>query len=163
WVAFTESRADETRTLTITRYRLVEDTLGEAAVIVSMGIPHVEPRVAIDDDSHIYIAMPSSTTSDASVWRLLPDGTTPRTQSTPQFAAGLRVPMAMAVAPHGQLWLSGLNDAGLWQLRRVDSSDVDARFQSVAPARDDRQSTNSDITSFAFAAGARAGEPESSV
>jgi hypothetical protein len=103
WVASTETRVDDTRVLTITRYRLVEDTLGEAAVVVSMRIPNVEPRVVVDNDSHIYIAMPSTETTSASVWRLMADGTTPRSQPSPELSSVPLELRAIALAPEGQL------------------------------------------------------------
>jgi hypothetical protein len=163
WVASTETRVDDTRVLTITRYRLVEDTLGEAAVVVSMRIPKVEPRVVVDNDSHIYIAMPSTETNSASVWRLMADGTTPRSQPSPELLSVPPELRAIALAPEGQLWVSGADDTGRWQFSHIESPDADARFQSVAPAPDDRQSPGSDISSMAFIRGAGAGRAESSV
>ena len=161
WVTSTETRVDDTRNLTITRYRLVEDTLGEAAVVVSMRIPKVEPRVVIDNDSHIYIAMPSSNTTKASVWRLMSDGTTPKSQPSPELSSVPQELKAVALTPEGQLWVSSVDDAGRWQLSHVASTDIDARFQIVGPAPDDRQSSGLDITSMAFTRGAGAGSEPS--
>ena len=150
WVTSVETRVDNTRVLTITRYRLVEDTLGEPAMVVSMSIPDVEPRVVIDGDSHIYIAMPSTRTTKASVWRLMADGTTPRSQLSPQLSSVPPELRAIALAPEHQLWISGVDDSGRWQFGRIEPADAGARFQSVAPAAYDRRSPGSEITSLAF-------------
>jgi hypothetical protein len=162
WVTSAETRVDDTRILTITRYRLVEDTLGEAAVVVSMRIPNVEPRVVIGDDSHIYIAMPSTGTTHASLWRLMADGTTPRSQLSPELSPVPSDLKAIALAPEDQLWVSSVDDTGRGQLGHIGSIAAGARFQSVAPAVDDRQTSSLDITSFAFTRPV-AGRPESSV
>jgi hypothetical protein len=161
WVTSTEIRADDARLLTITRYRLVEDTLGEAAVVVSMRIPNVEPRVVVDNDSHIYIATPSNDTGKASVWRLMTDGTTPRSQAGPELSSVNQELKAVALAPEGQLWVSGVDDLGHWQLGHIPSTEADARFQSVAPVLDDRQSPGLEITSLAFTGGAGSGSEPS--
>ena len=142
---------DGARNLTITRYRLVGDTLGEAAVVVSMSIPDVEPRVAVDNDAYIYVAMPSTQARPASLWRLMPDGTTPRSQPSPELSPVPPALGAIALAPEGQLWVSGGDESGRWQLGPIGSTDS-GRFQSVAA--DDREGPGSDITSFAFTRGA---------
>jgi hypothetical protein len=154
WVTSAETRADDTRMLTITRYRLVEGTLGEAAVIVSMRIANVEPRVVFDNDSHIFIATPATDTAKASVWRLMADGTTPRNQASPELSSVSLELKAIAVAPEGQLWVSGVDDTGRSQLSHIESTVSDARFLVVAPAADDRQSPAFGITSMAFTRGA---------
>jgi hypothetical protein len=161
WVTSTETRADATRVLTTTRYRLVEDTLGEGAVVVSMTIPNVEPRVVIDNDSHLFIALPSTGSTPASVWRLMADGTTPRSQNSPDFSSVPRELRAIALTPEGQLWVSGMDETGRSQLGPIESMKPDARFVSVAPAADDPQSAASDITSLAFTRSAGAGRSES--
>ena len=158
WVTSVETRGDDTRTLTITRYRLVEDTLGEAAVVVSMSIPNIEPRVAFDN-SHIYIAMPSTGVAPASVLRLMADGTTPRTQMSPEFSSVPRELRAIALSPDGQLWVSGIDGTGRAQLSPIESMNPDPRFVAVTP--DDPQSGLSDITSLAVTRGA--GQSESLV
>jgi hypothetical protein len=152
WVTSVETRVDGTRVLAITRYRLVEDTLGEPATVVSMSIPEGEPRVVIDGDGHIYIAMPSSRTTKASVLRLMDDGTTPRSQLSPELLSVPPELRAVALAPEDQLWISGVDNSGRWQLGRIEPEDVSGRFQSV-PAADDHQSPGSDITSLAFTQG----------
>ena len=152
WVTSVETRVDGTRVLAITRYRLVEDTLGEPAMVVSMSIPEVEPRVVIDSDGHIYIAMPSSRTTKASVLRLMDDGTTPRSQLSPELLSVPPELRAIALAPEDQLWISGVDNSGRWQLGRIEPRDAGARFQSV-PAADDHQSPGADITSLAFTRG----------
>jgi hypothetical protein len=162
WVTSVETRVDDTRILTITRYRLVEDTLGEPAVVVSTSIPDVEPRVVIDNDNHIYIAVPSTRTTKASVWRLMADGTTPRSQLSPELSSVPPELRAIALAPEGQLWISGVDNSGRWELGHIDSTNAGARFEAVAPVGDDRQSPGSDITSVAFARG-DASKSESSV
>lgn len=143
WVASTDAIADDARTLTVARYRLVEDTLGEAAVIVSMRTTAVDPRVVVDADSHIYIAMPATGNEPGSLLRLMPDGTTPRTQARPEFSAAPSVLSAMALTPAGQLWLSGVDDSGQWQLGQVESTATAAQFQTA----------DSQITSLAFVRG----------
>ena len=160
WVTSVETRVDGTRVLTITRYRLVEDTLGEPATVVSMSIPEVEPRVVLDNDGHLYIAMPSSRTANASVLRLMDDGTTPRGQLSPELSSVPRELRAIALAPEDQLWMSGLDNSGRWQLGHIEPTDAGARFQPM-PA-DDQQSPGSDITSLAFTRGG-ANPSESSV
>jgi hypothetical protein len=162
WVTSAETRGDDTRLLTITRYRFVEDTLGEAAVVVSMSIPNVEPRVVIGDDTHIYIAMPATGTRHASLWRLMADGTTPRSQLSPELSPVPSELRAIALAPNGQLWLSSVDETGRWQLGHIGAS-TSARFQAVAPAVDDRQTSSLDITSLAFTRRPGAGRPETSV
>ena len=146
WVTSVEPRGDDTRMLTITRYRLVEDTLGEAAVVVSMRLPNVEPSVAFDD-SHIYIAMPSTGATPASVLRLMADGTTPRGQTSPEFSSVPRELRAIALSPEGQLWVSGVDGTGRSQLGPIESMNPVPRFISVTP--DDPHSGLSDITSLA--------------
>ena len=161
WVTSVETRVDGTRLLAITRYRLVEDTLGEPATVVSMSIPEVEPRVVVDSGAYIYIAMPSSRTTNASVLRLMDDGTTPRSQLSPEL---LTVPpelRAIALAPDDRLWISGVDNSGRWQLGRIEPTDASMRFQSV-PAADDHQRPGADITSLAFTHGS-ASPSESSV
>lgn len=152
WVTSVETRVDGTRVMAITRYRLVENTLGEPATVVSMSIPEVEPRVVIDSDGHIYVAMPSSPTTKASVLRLTEDGTTPRSQRSPELLSVPPELRAIALAPDNQLWISGVDSSGRWQLGRVEPVDTGARFQSL-PAADDRQSLGSEITSLAFMRG----------
>jgi hypothetical protein len=157
WVTSVETRVDGTRLLAITRYRLVEDTLGEPATVVSMSIPEVEPRVVVDSGAYIYIAMPSSRTTNASVLRLMDDGTTPRSQLSPEL---LTVPpelRAIALAPDDRLWISGVDNSGRWRLGRIEPTDASTRFQSV-PAGDDHQRPGSDITSLAFTHGASPSE-----
>jgi hypothetical protein len=150
WVTSVETRADESRMLTITRYRLVEDTLGEPAVVVSMSIPEGEPRVVIDSDGFIYIAKPSTGTTKASVLRLMPDGTTPRSQGTPEMSSMPAELRAIALAPEDRVWISGVDDSGRWQLGQIESADASARVTQVATAADARQSPGSDITSLTF-------------
>ena len=161
WVTSVETRVDGTRVLAITRYRLVEDTLGEPATVVSMSIPEVEPRVVIDSDGHIYIAMPSSRSTKASVLRLMDDGTTPRSQLSPELLSVPPELRAIALAPEDQLWISGVDNSGRWQLGSIEPADASTRFQSV-PEADDHQNPGSDITSLAFTRGG-ANPSESSV
>ena len=148
WVTSVETRVDGTRVLAITRYRLVENTLGEPATVVSMSIPEIEPRVVIDSDGHIYVAMPASRTTKASVLRLMENGTTPSRQASPELLSVPPELRAIALAPDNQLWISGVDSSGRWQLGRIEPTGAGA-IQSV-PAADDRQNPGSDITSMAF-------------
>lgn len=157
WVTSIETRLDHTRILSITRYRLLEDTLGEAAVVVSMSIPNVEPRVAIDNDGFIYIAMPSTGNVHASVLRLMADGSTPRSQMSPEFSSVPRALRAIALTPDGQLWVSTVDGTGRSQLGPVESMNPDPRFVAVTP--DEPQSGVSDISSLAFTRGAGQSKP----
>jgi hypothetical protein len=68
---------------------------------------------------------------------------------------------AIALAPEDQLWVSGVDNSGRWQLGRIEPTDGSMRFQSV-PAADDHQRPGADITSLAFTHGS-ASPSESSV
>ena len=160
WVASVETRVDGTRVLVITRYRLVEDTLGEPATVVSMSIPEIEPRVVIDSDGHIYVAMPASRTTKASVLRLMENGTTPSRQASPELLSVPSELRAIALAPSDQLWISGVGSSGQWQFGHVEPTDASVRFQSVSA--EGHTSPGSGITSLAFMRGA-ASPSESSV
>jgi hypothetical protein len=89
------------------------------------------------------------------------DGTTPRSQMSPELLSVPPELRAIALAPEDQLWISGVDNSGRWQIGRIEPEDVSVRFQAV-PAADDHQSPGSDITSLAFTHGG-ASPSESSV
>jgi hypothetical protein len=109
-----QSMADGRRQLTIARYREVANRLGErAAIVAGLPLPAAgSAPIGIDAAGRLYAAMPALAGRDpysAMLLRFAPDGTTPKDNATfsPVYAAGLPVPLAMAVSPAGSIWLAG--------------------------------------------------------
>jgi len=114
YVASTDQTRTKTVTLSITRYREVANTLGEAATIVT-GLPFAPDALAplaVDASGLLYVAMPSVNADDESgtVLRLTRDGQVPRdnAKASPIVAFGYNRPTALAIdSADGQIWVSG--------------------------------------------------------
>jgi hypothetical protein len=126
FVAWTEETRTGGLSLNVTRYRELQNTLGEGATIVT-GLPFSQGTIApmaIDGDGLLYVAMPavadSSATSDrlqsgsGVVMRFTRDGFVPREnpRASPIVANGYALPTGLAIDPtSARVWLSGSNPA----------------------------------------------------
>jgi hypothetical protein len=117
FVSWIERRASGESVVNVTRYREVQNELGEGATIVT-GIPVPERAIvplAADPAGRLYAAIPASASGGAGyVARFGFDGSVPRDglPFSPVFAEGYAWPTGLAVAPGAnQLWLGG-NSSG---------------------------------------------------
>jgi hypothetical protein len=106
FVAWTEAGRDGIPTLNITRYRELQNQLGEGATIVSglASPPDVVTPLVVDRDSLLYVAVPGA------VLRFTRDGSVPFANlgASPIIAKTLARPSALAVDADGQrVWLAG--------------------------------------------------------
>jgi hypothetical protein len=105
------SERSERRTLFVTRYRELQNIFGEPATIVSQALDGFgEPRVAIDGQGRLYLALPGDGSREGALWRLTSDGGTPWEvgQRGPWFAPGFARPAAIALDDVARrLWLTG--------------------------------------------------------
>ena len=112
FVAWTLHASDGTR-LNITRYRELQNVLGEGATIVS-GLPFPENApapLAVDDKGLLYVALPESDGSKAgTVLRFTREGLVPESNSrlSPILAQGYAQPTGIAIdATNHRVWLMG--------------------------------------------------------
>jgi hypothetical protein len=112
FAAWTHHASDGTR-LNITRYRELQNVLGEGATIVS-GLPFRENAaapLAVDGKGLLYVALPESDGSKAgSVLRFTREGRVPDTNSrlSPIIAHGYAQPTGIAIdATNHRVWLTG--------------------------------------------------------
>jgi hypothetical protein len=120
YVAEAEQLADGARELRIVRYRDVQDTLGEPAVIVA-GVPLPATGAApftVDSDGRIFIAISATQTntnpSRSVVLGFEPDGSALRLNraASPVIGWGPSAPTTMVWDDQAQqLWLSGVDGA----------------------------------------------------
>jgi len=118
--------------LNITRYREVENLLGEGATIATAlpTAPDVATPIAIDDEGLVYVASPrdpntSGLNSDGIVMRFNRDGLVPRSNqnASPIVAEGYAVPRGVTIdRSHRTMWLTGSDHE-----RGGDISSVDLR------------------------------------
>lgn len=121
FVSEIETREDGRRSLNLVRYRELQNTLGERALVVA-GIPLPSTGAApftIGPDGRIYIAIPSAGADEASgspygasVLRFEADGSVPRDSrgASPIFGSGYTQPTAIALeATQPRLWLAGVD------------------------------------------------------
>jgi hypothetical protein len=99
--------------LNVTRYRELQNTLGEGATIVT-GLPFREgllAPLAVDSDGLLYLALPASPRAPSgAIMRFTRDGLTPRanTGSSPTIAEGFANPADLAIdARTSRVWISG--------------------------------------------------------
>ena len=117
FVAWTDSLAGSPR-LNITRYREVQNTLGEGATIVT-GLPSRSGALgplAVDATGQLYVALPSVVQSESGVVaRFTRDGFVPRENpaSLPALAEGPASPTGIGIDPRrGNVWLVGQSPEG---------------------------------------------------
>jgi hypothetical protein len=125
-----EATAGSEHTVRIVRYRAVDRTLGEAAVIVSdIPVASADVRIALAPDLNLYVAMPA--TRDASrargpydgyVLRFDQGGAVPRDArgGSPVFSHGYSQPTALSAGGASELWLAGTGGAVPGTLARVN-------------------------------------------
>lgn len=114
FVAWTEQTQADQATLNVTRYRDVGNVLGEGATILT-GIPvplDGSTSLALDNDGHLYVAVPALDPSAASgvVLRLTRDGRVPPENrlGLPAFTPGFSTPSSLSLDSNQRLmWLSG--------------------------------------------------------
>jgi hypothetical protein len=135
FVGRADRRTDGIWELTVTRYRELRFLLGEPAAVAS-GLPlpsPVETPIALDDGTHVYLALPafdgrrdSLFAYNGFVLRFSPDGTAPRDSraGSPVFAYGYASPTALSWSTlnGGELWLAGRGSRTAGGLARVESS-----------------------------------------
>jgi hypothetical protein len=103
----------------VTRYRELQGTLGEGAVVLA-GLPVAgEDRVpiAVDQAGFLYVALPAADPAEAmrgplawngSLLRFTAEGATPDGQSSPMLEPSYRRPAALLFDPAGpRLWIAG--------------------------------------------------------
>lgn len=116
-----EARDDGRRSLSLVRYRELQSSLGERAVVIA-GIPLPSSGAApfaLGADGRIYVAIPSEGAGEASgspygasILRFEADGSVPRDSrgASPIYGNGYAQPTALAVEPTPQrLWLTGVD------------------------------------------------------
>ena len=149
FVAWTDSLAGSPR-LNITRYREVQNTLGEGATIVT-GLPFRSGALgplAVDATGQLYVALPSVVQSESGVVaRFTRDGFVPRENpaSSPALAEGPASPTGIGIDPRrGNVWLVGQSPEGreamisfapstgrLWPIRLIPA--IEGRRQGSDP------------------------------
>jgi hypothetical protein len=114
YVAWVEEAVPTRRTLTVSRFREVQNVLGEGVVITSdVPLPDEgDPSIAVDGERRIYVVLPPSreTRMGGQVLRLTHQGTVPwdSGQRSPTLVSGLGVLTAIATEPSGRrLWVAG--------------------------------------------------------
>lgn len=121
FVSEIETREDGRRSLNVVRYRELQNTLGERAVVIA-AIPLPSSGAApfaIGPDGRIYVAIPSGAAGEASVspygasvLRFEADGSVPKDSrgASPIFGSGYTQPTAIALESTQQrLWLTGVD------------------------------------------------------
>jgi hypothetical protein len=115
FVAWTDVDPGGASVLNITRYRELQNTLGQGATIVT-GLPFpagVNAPLAVDAAGLLYVALPAAGTeplaSAGLVLRYTRDGLTPRdsAQASPIFGYGFSRPSSLAFDGQGTIWLTG--------------------------------------------------------
>ena len=119
FVAWTEL-ARGVPALNITRYREVENTLGEAAMISTAlpAGPDLTTPLAVDNEDLVYVAVPADRSGSGqrflgnagAVMRFDRDGLVPRSNQygSPIVAEGYGAPLALAIdRPQRTLWIAG--------------------------------------------------------
>jgi len=119
FVGEAEALPDGTREFTIARYRAVNETLGERAVIITgVSLPDVgDASFDVDGAGHLYLAVPAARDQSAErrdpyaarLLRFNVDGTVPRDNraGSPIVAYGYAQPTAVKVDGVGRVWLAG--------------------------------------------------------
>lgn len=122
----------EGRKFQIVRYRLVLDTLGEGAVVVS-ALPFQGddiPRFAVDGAGRIYVAMPGASRAGADPYagrllRFARDGSVPPDHRAASPVIATSPPVPLDVDWDGvDLWVLGRDEHGESVLARLPSSDA---------------------------------------
>ena len=127
FVAWTEPTSDGQR-LSITRYRELQNVLGEGATVVT-GLPFADRAVAplaVDASGLVYLALPTG-----EILRFTRSGAIPQTNPRPSLviAEGFSKPVGMAIdAAQNRVWLAG------------DQSDWPLPLASFTPATGDSAS-----------------------
>jgi hypothetical protein len=123
FVAWTDAGSDSESRLNITRYRELQNTLGEGATIVT-GLPFAEgglAPLAVDGEGLLYVAVPAAAVSglgtgnglpaeSGAVLRFTADGLVPASNSnaSPVIAEGYAKGTGLAVDVQGRrVWLTG--------------------------------------------------------
>jgi hypothetical protein len=129
YVGKVESVADDARELSIVRYREVQDTFGEGAVIVSgLRLPiGGGVAIAVDGARHLYVAIPAFDGQSDDVYaglilRFATDGTVPDDNhaASPIFARGYARPGAIRWdGTDNDLWLANVEADDGAQLARL--------------------------------------------
>lgn len=124
FVSATESTRDGTTVLNITRYRALQNILGEGARVVT-GLPFMEGAFAplSVDDSFLYVALPAvnneltarnRATDSGTVLRFTRDGLTPtgNTRVSPRYVDGFAWPTTLTLDGSSNLWAAGRSSTG---------------------------------------------------
>jgi hypothetical protein len=128
FVAWTETYRGVS-TLNVTRYRELQNILGEGATIAT-GMPFPDGASApmtVDGDGLVYIALPSTSPGPdvaGSVLRIDRDGAVPQQnhQASRVVAGGYSTPVAIAVDSSRRVWLAGKDTTGSALVAGVDVS-----------------------------------------
>jgi hypothetical protein len=150
FVATAAADVDGATTLTILRYRELDNALGEGSSIAT-GLPFTNGRqtpMAVDADGLLYIAVPSGSSSriaqprdgasgdSGSVYRLTREGWVPpgNLNGSPLVADGLSSPTGLAVDARGRVWIAG------------NTSSSDSAVASFLVGRGERWPSRLDLT-----------------
>jgi hypothetical protein len=135
FVAWTSDSADGV-TLNVTRYRELDNVLAEGATIVT-GLPFqdgLRAPLAVDGDGLLYVAVPSTTSTPASILRFTRDGFTPRSNPaiSPRIADGFARPSDLAIDPATKrIWMSGEDPGRPYSV--ATSASADALMNRITP------------------------------
>ena len=146
FVAWTGPTRDGGLVLNVTRYRMVENSLGEGATIVS-GLPFADDArapLAVDGEGLLYVALPDVAVTTrvgtqqapfgGAVLRFDRDGLTrgAHGRQSPIVSYGYAQPSALAIdRTSGRLWLAGKSDATQF----LSSLDLSSREDQPWPLR----------------------------
>jgi len=126
FVVHTATGADGTLVFRLARFREINGTFGDRAVLLD-GIPAapVQPRASLrfGSDGTLYVAFDDGgaggdrSSYSGTLLRLNADGSMPAGQSSPIIGQGLRSPRGLAWSPEtGRLWLADVRSDGSEQL-----------------------------------------------
>jgi hypothetical protein len=156
FVGMSDERPDGSHVFRIVRYRLVLDTLGEGATVVS-GLSYDgahAPRFAVDDGGRIYVAMPATANGrrDAYAGRILRfahDGSVPHDNRgySPIVAEGLAVPRDVDW-DRRSIWVTGTDENAQPQVARLTTSASDHAWPHVLDRSAFASRSSLDVVAF---------------
>jgi hypothetical protein len=122
--------------LNVTRYRELQNTLGEGAVIVA-GLPFqagLRAPLAVDGDGLLYVALPTTPRAPAAMLRFTRDGLVPSSNPrlSPVIASGFARPSDLEIdVITGRVWTSGSDLARPYTV--VAFASIDEFLKQVDP------------------------------